>query len=212
MSNTDTVLNIIRSPQNGMRHKNAVVFDIKGKDLSWLHLTGGAQNSIMTWLQGYHKDDLSEVPKDKVKDHTGKKFVCLNEPEHRYWTGIVEWSSNFGTYEWWQHDDIMEWFPHFDRYTLRYSEQIDQVQNVTEWIKIDREFGFKMENLIKKYDFNLKWEFPHVRPRYKKVEWVEKIYEEIMPKFKDVVKNSNELSKKLEDYLAPDYDYYIKAV
>ena len=69
-----------------------------------------------------------------------------------------------------------------------------------------------MENLIKKYDFNLKWEFPHVRPRYKKVKWVEKIYEEIMPKFKDVVNNSNELSKKLEEYLAPDYDYYIKAV
>ena len=33
-----------------------------------------------------------------------------------------------------------------------------------------------------------------------------------MPKFKDVVKNSNELSKKLEDYLAPDYDHYIKAI
>ena len=63
MSNIDTVLNIIRSPSNGMRHKDAVVVDIKGKDISWLHLTGGAQNSIMSWLQGYHKDDISEVPK-----------------------------------------------------------------------------------------------------------------------------------------------------
>lgn len=212
MSNTDTVLKIIRSPQNGMRHTNPVVFDIKDKDLSWLHLTGGAQNSIMGWLQKYHRDDLSEVPMDKVKEHTGKKFVCLQEPEKRYWDGIVEWSSNFGTYEWWQHDDIMEWFPHFDRYTLRYSTQIEQVQNVTEWIKIDREFGFKMETLIKKYDFKLKWEFPWIRPRYKTVEWVTKIYEDIMPKFKAVVNESPELQKKLQEYLAPDYEYYIKAV
>jgi hypothetical protein len=106
----------------------------------------------------------------------------------------------------------MEWFPHFDRYTLRYSEQIDQVQNVTEWIKIDREFSFKMENMIKKHDLNLKWEFPWVRPRYKRVPWVTKIYEEIVPKFKTVVNESTELQKKLQEYLAPDYDHYIKAV
>jgi len=61
MSNIDTVLNIIRSPQNGMRHKDAVVIDIKGKDISFLHLTGGAQNSIMAWLNGYHRDDFKEV-------------------------------------------------------------------------------------------------------------------------------------------------------
>ena len=211
-NNTKKVLDIIRSPTNGMRHKNAVIIDIKGKDMSYLHLTGGAQNSIMQWLQGYHKDDISEVPMDKVKDHTGNKFVCLAEPEKRYWSGVVEWSTNFGTHEWWQHDDIMEWFPHFDRYTLRYSEQIDQVQNVTEWIKIDREFSFKMENMIKKHDLNLKWEFPWVRPRYKRVPWVTKIYEEIVPKFKTVVNESTELQKKLQEYLAPDYDHYIKAV
>ena len=69
-----------------------------------------------------------------------------------------------------------------------------------------------MEPLIKKYDLNLKWEFPWVRPRYKKVKWVETIFESVLPKFQDVVKNSNELSKKLEDYLAPDYEHYIKAV
>ena len=211
MSNIDTVLNIIRSPQNGMRHKNAVVFDIKGKDLSWLHLTGGAQNSIMTWLQGYHKDDLSEVPKDKVKDHTGKKFVCLNEPEHRYWTGIVEWSSNFGTYEWWQHDDIMEWFPHFDRYTWRYSDQIEGVPEIKHLMKLDNNLSDKMEALGKEYGINCPYGIEKVRPRYKKVKSVIRIHENITPKFKKLVEDSPELSQKLDDYLAPDVWHYKKA-
>ena len=61
-------------------------------------------------------------------------------------------------------------------------------------------------------DFKLKWEFPWIRPRYKTVEWVTKIYEDIMPKFKAVVNESPELQKKLQEYLAPDYEYYIKAV
>ena len=76
----------------------------------------------------------------------------------------------------------------------------------------DRDFSFKMENMIKKHDLNLKWEFPWVRPRYKRVPWVTKIYDDILPKFKAVVNESTELQKKLQEYLAPDYDYYIKAV
>ena len=211
-NNTRKVLEIIRSPKNGMRHTNPVVIDIKDKDLSWVYLTGGALNSIMGWLGEYYPNDITEVPADKAKVHTGNKFICLDEPEKRYWNGIVEWSSNFGTYEWWQHDDIMEWFPHFDRYTLRYSTQIEPLQNITEWIKIDREFSFKMETLIKKHDLKLKWEFPWIKPRYKRVPWVTKIYEETLPKFKRVVNESTELQKKLQDYLAPDYEHYIKAV
>ena len=76
-NNTRKVLEIIRSPKNGMRHTNPVVIDIKDKNLSWVYLTGGALNSIMGWLGEYYPNDITEVPADKAKDHTGNKFICL---------------------------------------------------------------------------------------------------------------------------------------
>lgn len=205
------ILDIIRSPRNGMRLKNPVVMDIDKSNLSWLVLTGGAMHSIMNWLQKHHRDQIRELRSEEITSNTKDVLAVLGEPEHRYWTGIIEWSSNFGVYEWWKHDDIMEWFPHFDRYTLRYSDLIDQLPVVKHTFKVSPNLSVNMQDIIKQYDLKLKFDFPHTKPRYKWATDITKIYDEILPKFKKLVKQSPELSNKLFEYLQPDYTYFNKA-
>ena len=205
-----TILEIMRRPNNGMRRKHPVIIDVDEK-AGWLHLTGGAMHSMMVWLNEFHLNEFKEVPKDDVKNYNKDVFAILAEPEKRYWNGITEWSTCWGDYEWWQHDDIMEWFPHFDRYTLRYSEQIEAVNEVKHFLKLDNDISDKMETLAKQYDLKCPYGIEKVRPRYKKEKSVIKLHETITPKFKQLVQDSPELSKKLEDYLAPDVWYYAKA-
>ena len=205
-----TILEIMRRPDNGMRLKNPVIIDINEK-VGWLHLTGGAVHSMMAWLNEFHLNEFKEVPKDDLQNYGKDVFAILAEPEKRYWNGITEWSTCWGDYEWWQHDDIMEWFPHFDRYTWRYSDQIDGVKEVKHFIKLDNDLSDKIEALAKKYDFKCPYGIEKVRPRYKKDKTVIKLHETITPKFKKLVEESPELKQKLEDYLAPDVWYYHKA-
>jgi hypothetical protein len=205
-----TILEIMKRPDNGMRLKNAVIIDINEK-AGWLHLTGGAVHSMIAWLNEFHLNEFKEIEKDKLESYDKDVFAILKEPEKRYWDGITEWSTCWGEYEWWQHDDIMEWFPHFDRYTWRYSDQIDGVKEVKHLIKLDNNLSDKIEALAKQYDFKCPYGIEKVRPRYKKDKSVIKIHETITPKFKQLVQDSPELSKKLEDYLAPDIWYYAKA-
>ena len=205
-----TILDIMRSPQNGMRIKNPVIMDINDK-VGWLWLTGGAVNSMIAWLNEFHLNEFKEVAKDDVMKYDKQIFAILKEPEKRYWDGITEWSTCWGEYEWWQHDDIMEWFPHFDRYTWRYSDQIDGVPEIKHLLKLDNDLSDKIEALAKQYDFKCPYGIEKVRPRYKKDKTVIKIHETITPKFKKLVEDSPELSQKLQDYLAPDVWYYKKA-
>ncbi len=205
-----TILEIMRRPDNGMRLKNSVIIDINEK-VGWLHLTGGAVHSMMAWLNEFHLNEFKEVPKDDLQNYGKDVFAILAEPEKRYWNGITEWSTCWGDYEWWQHDDIMEWFPHFDRYTWRYSDQIDGVKEVKHFIKLDNDLSDKIEALAKQYDFKCPYGIEKVRPRYKKDKTVIKLHETITPKFKKLVEESPELKQKLEDYLAPDVWYYHKA-
>ena len=205
-----TILEIMRRPDNGMRLKNPVIIDINEK-VGWLHLTGGAVHSMMAWLNEFHLNEFKEVPKDDLQNYGKDVFAILAEPEKRYWNGITEWSTCWGDYEWWQHDDIMEWFPHFDRYTWRYSDQIDGVKEVKHFIKLDNDLSDKIEALAKQYDFKCPYGIEKVRPRYKKDKTVIKLHETITPKFKKLVEESPKLKQKLEDYLAPDVWYYHKA-
>ena len=205
-----TILNIMRSPDNGMRLKNPAIIDINEK-VGWLHLTGGAVHSMMAWLNEFHLNEFKEVANEKLETYDKDVFAILADPEKRYWNGITEWSTCWGDYEWWQHDDIMEWFPHFDRYTLRYSEQIDGVKEVKHFLKLDNNLSDKIEDLAKQYDFKCPYGIEKIRPRYKKDKDVIKLHETITPKFKKLVQDSAELKQKLEDYLAPDVWYYHKA-
>jgi len=77
--------------------------------------------------------------------------------------------------------------------------------------KLDRDIDLKMQDIIKQYDLKLKYEFNRHPPRYKQVDWVNKVHENITPKFKQIVNDSPELRRKLDEYLAPDQHYYDKA-
>ena len=206
----ETILEIMRRPDNGMRLKNPVIIDINEK-AGWLHLTGGAVHSMIAWLNEFHLNEFKEIEKDKLESYDKDVFAILKEPEQRYWDGITEWSTCWGEYEWWQHDDIMEWFPHFDRYTWRYSDQIDGVPEIKHLLRLDNDLSDKIEALAKQYDFKCPYGIEKVRPRYKKDKSVIKIHGTITPKFKKLVEDSAELRQKLEDYLAPDVWYYKKA-
>ena len=206
----ETILEIMRRPDNGMRLKNPVIIDINEK-AGWLHLTGGAVHSMIAWLNEFHLNEFKEIEKDKLESYDKDVFAILKEPEQRYWDGITEWSTCWGEYEWWQHDDIMEWFPHFDRYTWRYSDQIDGVPEIKHLLRLDNDLSDKIEALAKQYDFKCPYGIEKVRPRYKKDKSVIKIHGTITPKFKKLVEESAELRQKLEDYLAPDVWYYKKA-
>lgn len=210
MSNLDTVLEIMRSPRNGMRQTHSVIIDIDSK-AGWLHLMGGAMHSMIAWLNEYHLNEFRELKKAEVEKYDKPVFAILADPEKRYWNGITEWSSNWGTHEWWQHDDIMEWFPHFDRYTLRYSQQIEQVTEVKHFLKLDNDLSDKMEKIGQQYDLKCPYGIDKIRPRYKRDKNIINIHNTVTPKFKKLVQDSPELRKKLEDYLAPDYIYYAKA-
>lgn len=206
---SDAILNIIRSPLNGMRLKNPVVLDIKKTDFAWMQLTGCAMWSVYQWLKD-NQYSWTEMSLEQIKNSNKKIFALVSEPRERYWRGIIEWSSCFGEYAWWHQKDIMAWFPHFDRYTLRYSELLDQVK-VHELIKVDNNLTTRMELFIKNNGLKLELDFPHIRPRYRRVKWVKKVYNFVHPKFKNMIDKDEILNKKLEEYLAPDYHYYEKA-
>ena len=69
----------------------------------------------------------------------------------------------------------------------------------------------KIEKLGEQYGMNCPYGIDKIRPRYKKDKTTKKIHETITPKFKQLVNDSPEMKRKLEDYLAPDVWYYAKA-
>ena len=203
------ILDIIFSPNNGMRRNKAMVMNIQDTDWNWLYLTGGAHRSMMQYLRENYPGKFTEL-KDPTQAK-GKTFCILQEPKERWYKGIIEWSTCFGEYEWWKNDRIMEWFPHFDRFTLRYSEQIDQIPTIDKIFKLDKDFENKITDFIKDQKLKIELDFPHVKSRYRTVKWVRTVYNFVQPKFKKFVGNNPELQKKLDEYLAPDYVYYEKA-
>ena len=203
------ILDIILSPNNGMRSNKAMVIDIMNTDWNYLHLTGGAHRSVMQYLKDNYSGQFTEYK--YPNDTKGKTFCILQEPKERWYKGIIEWSACWGEYEWWKNDKVMEWFPHFDRFTLRYSEQIEQVPSIDKIFKLDKDLEDKMTQFITEQKLNHELHFPHIKSRYKTVKWVRTIYNFVQPKFKQFMDDNLVLQKKLDDYLAPDYLLYDKA-
>lgn len=88
---------------------------------------------------------------------------------------------------------------------------IEQVPEVKHFLKLDNGLSDKIEKLGEQYGMNCPYGIDKIRPRYKKDKTTKKIHETITPKFKQLVNDSPEMKRKLEDYLAPDVWYYAKA-
>ena len=91
----EMTLGIILSHDNHMRDKDPYIYDIPGSDLCWLHNCGSAAKSTMHWLRrDYGKPHMvTKLKPDEIKQNTKPAFVLLQEPEYRWWTGVIEWGT-----------------------------------------------------------------------------------------------------------------------
>ena len=208
----EMTLGIILGPDNHMRDKEPYIYDIPGADLCWLHNCGSASKSTMSWLRrDYGKDHLvTKLTPEQVKENTKPAFVLLQEPEYRWWTGVIEWGTNFSDYAWFKNEKLMEWWPHFDRFTLSPWEVIEQTK-VDHFIRVGPDLNDRMQSFAREHNLKMYGDFPYVKPRYRKVDYIKRMAEALRPALKTQMRRRPELRNKLDEYLEKDYEYYNKA-
>ena len=206
----ENTIAIILSPENKMRDKTPYVYDIPESNLCWLHNCGSASKSTLQWLK---KDygNMRRMTPEQLKENQKPAFVLLQEPEYRWWTGVIEWASGFNDYAWWTHDKIMEWWPHFDRFTLAPWEVIEQTK-VEHFIKVGPDLNETMQNFAREHNLKMYGNFPYVKPRWRHVKYINRMAEALKPALKNEIRRRPELQLKLNEYLEKDYEYYNKAI
>jgi len=206
----ENTIAIILSPENKMRDKTPYVYDIPESNLCWLHNCGSASKSTLQWLK---KDygNMRRMTPEQLKENQKPAFVLLQEPEYRWWTGVIEWASGFNDYAWWTHDKIMEWWPHFDRFTLAPWEVIEQTK-VEHFIKVGPDLNEKMQDFAKEHNLKMYGNFPYVKPRWRHVKYINQMAEALRPALKNEMRRRPELQLKLNEYLEKDYEYYNKTI
>ena len=85
----ENTLAIVLSPENKMRDKTPYVYDIPESNLCWLHNCGSAAKSTLHWL-GKDYGDMRRMTPEQLKENQKPAFVLLQEPEYRWWTGVIE--------------------------------------------------------------------------------------------------------------------------
>ena len=214
----ENTIQIILGPENHMRDKTHYLYDITGANLRWLHNCGSASKSVLTWLKKDYPNNDTKNPghtrmkMDEIKKNDKDVFMLLNDPEYRWWTGVIEWSSCFDDYPWFKHEKIMEMWPHFDRFTLAPWEVIEQTPNVKHFIKIEPNLDEKMQAFAKEYDLKMYGNFPYTKPRWRHVQYVNKMAVALKPALKTLMRRQPKLREKLDEYLHKDYEYYDKAI
>ena len=205
----ENTLAIILSPENKMRDKTPYVYDIPESNLCWLHNSGSASKSTLGWLK---KDygSMRKMDSEQLKENEKPAFVLLQEPEYRWWTGVMEWASCFEDYAWFRNDKIMEWWPHFDRFTLAPWELIEQVK-VEHYIKVGPDLNERMQNFAREHSLKMYGDFPYVKPRWRTVKYINRMANALKPALENHMRRNPDLRQKLNQYLEKDYHYYNKA-
>ena len=205
----ENTLSIILGPENYMREKDPYIYDIPESNLCWLHNCGSASKSTLTWLRRDY-GNMKKMKPDELKTNENPAFVLLHEPKYRWWTGVIEWGTNFDDYAWFKNEKIMEWWPHFDRFTLAPWELIEQTK-VQHYIKVSPDLPEKMENFCREQNLKLYGEFPYKKPRWRTVKYIERMAKALRPALETEMRRRPELRQKLDEYLEKDYKYYNKA-
>jgi hypothetical protein len=205
----ENTLAIVLSPDNKMRSKEPYIYDLEGSDLCWLHNCGSAAKSTLQWLRKDYSN-ITRMTPEQVEANEKPAFMLLQEPEYRWWTGVIEWSSNFDDYAWFKNEKIMEWWPHFDRFTLAPWELIEQVE-VRHLIKIGPDLNEKMQNFAREHSLKLYGNFPYKKPRWRTVDYIKRMGTALKPALQNHMRRNPELRQKLDQYLEKDYHYYNKA-
>jgi len=207
----ERTLTIIRENKNTFLDATPYLYELPETKWKYLHMSGCASRSMMQWLKNEYAG-YRRLTKEEIAENKDPVFCLLAEPEYRWWTGVVEWSTNFGDYAWFKNQDIMECWPHFDRFTLRYSTIIEQVPNVQKMIRISPTLNLSMQDFARQEKLRLYGDLPYVKPRYRTVGYIKNMAEVLRPTLNKMMDKQPELRQKLRDYVQPDYKYYNKAV
>ena len=205
----ENTLAIIYSPENKMREKDPYIYDIPESNLCWLHNCGSAAKSTLQWLKRDY-GGARKMEDYQLKANEKPAFVLLQEPEYRWWTGVIEWASCFEDYAWWKNKKIMEWWPHFDRFTLAPWEVIEQTK-VEHYIKVGPDLNDKMEDFAREHNLKMYGDFPYIKPRWRHVKYLNRMGTALKPALENLMRRKPELRQKLDEYLEKDYQYYNKA-
>ncbi len=154
--------------------------------------------------------DMRKMTSEQLEANEKPAFVLLQEPEYRWWTGIMEWGSCFEDYAWFRNEKIMEWWPHFDRFTLAPWEVIEQTK-VEHFIKVSPDLNEKMQDFAKEHNLKMYGDFPYAKPRWRTVPYITQMAEALKPELQTLMRRNPELRQKLDQYLEKDYQYYNKA-
>ena len=204
-----TISTILEEPNN-MRDKTPYLYDIPGTNLSWLHNCGAANKSVMKWL---HNDygKMRRMTKEEMEKNEKDVFVLVADTEDKWWNGLIEWGTFFDTYAWFKNEKLMKFWPNFNRFTLAQWELIEATKNVKHFIKVDANLGERMQNFAKEQNLKMYGDFPYIKPRWRRVDYIKRMGEALKPALKNIMRRQPELRQKLDEYLEKDYYYYNKA-
>ena len=205
----ENTIAILLSPESKMRSKEPYIYDLPESNLCWLHNCGSASKSTLQWLRRDY-GNMHKMNTEETKANEKPAFVLLQEPEYRWWTGVIEWSTNFDDYAWFKNEKLMEWWPHFDRFTLAPWEVIEQTK-VEHFIKVEHNLNEKMQNFAREHNLKMYGDFPYKKPRWRTVDYIARMGKALKPVLQKEIKRRPELKQKLDEYLEKDYYYYNKA-
>jgi len=206
----ERTLAIIKENQDTFLDSTPYVYELPGTEWKYLHLCGCASRSTMQWLKNEY-EGYRRLTMDEIKTNKDPVFCLVSEPEVRWWTGIMEWSTNFGDYAWFKNETIMANWPHFDRFTINMSTLIEQTPNIKKFIKVTPSLNDNMQSFCRENKLRLYGNFPYVQPRYKTVGYIKAMAAALKPELNKILDKKPELREQLRDYVRPDYKYYDKA-
>ena len=69
-----------------------------------------------------------------------------------------------------------------------------------------------MQAFAKEYDLKMYGNFPYTKPRWRHVQYINKMAVALKPALKTLMRRQPKLREKLDEYLHKDYEYYDKAI
>ena len=65
-----------------------------------------------------------------------------------------------------------------------------------------------MQNFAKEQNLKMYGEFPYIKPRWRKVDYIKRMGEALKPELQKLMRRNPDLRQKLDEYLEKDYHYY----
>lgn len=169
-----------------------------------------AGRNIKRWLWRDYNPEiiLQQPPFDRYEDQS-EIFTLIRHPEERWWSGIKDMFYFMPWYGWWTNDKIMEQWPHFGRGTLRYHDIMQDIKP-QHLIKCDAGLNDRMINFAKTHGLLCYGNIPHEKAlRHSKPD-IKSLEDKGVRELKAWLRENPDRQKQLDEYLAPDWQYWEK--